>query len=353
MIRHRLPRVALIIVNWNSWRDSLECLESVFRLDYLEYLTVLVDNGSTDDSLQRIRKWCQGKSPRAGRRLMLYTAAEAERGGQPSAERKITGWPSSQRLVLIDIGENLGFAEGNNVAFRYLLQSTWKPDFFFLLNNDAKIEKKCLFHAVSLAERSRAGVIGARILDAEGRSVIFAGDYRRPEFFFRKNRKQPEWMSEDRPSIQALGSGMLISREALLAHQKRYGHFFNPQLFMYGEETEFCLDLLKISYKILISEQAVVCHKGGQSVEAADRNPMQLYYMTRNSIAIARKTLSLGWLLFFHLIYAPVRLRMALSHILQGEGNATRAILQGIRDGYLGRLGKWRHHPHRQTRGRG
>ena len=340
--------MALIIVNWNSWRDTLECLESVFRLDYPEYLTVLVDNGSTDGSLQRIRKWCQGKSPRAGRRLMLYTAAEAERGGQPSAERKKAGWPSSQKLVLIDSRENLGFAEGNNVAFRYLLQSSWKPDFFFLLNNDATIERKCLVHAVSLAERSRAGVIGARILDAGGRSILFAGDYRRPEFFFRKNRQQPEPTSEDRPSMQALGSGMLISREALMAHEKRYGHFFNPRLFMYGEETEFCLDLLKNKYKILISEQAVVFHKGGQSVGAADRNPMQLYYMTRNSIAIARKTLSLGWLLFFHLIYVPVRLRMALMHILQGQGNAARPILQGLRDGYLGRLGKWRRHPHKQ-----
>ncbi|HVA01218.1 MAG TPA: glycosyltransferase, partial [Terriglobia bacterium] len=55
------PLVALAIVNFNGWKDTLECLESVRRLAYANYLCVLVDNNSSDDSLERIRGWAREK----------------------------------------------------------------------------------------------------------------------------------------------------------------------------------------------------------------------------------------------------------------------------------------------------
>jgi len=345
VVRHRPPRVALIIVNWNKWRDTLECLESVFRLDYPEYLTVLVDNGSTNDSVRRIRQWCERKRLTTSVQRIPTASAESEKRGHLSAGEKIAALPSSRRLVLIDTGENLGFAQGNNVAIRYLLRSSWGADFVFLLNNDATIDRKCLHHAVALAEKSQAGVVGARILDSQGKKVLFSGDQRRPELFYMKPWRRNGGRTDSSPSIQALGSGMLIRREALLAHERQYGCFFNALLFMYGEETEFCLHLLKIGYKILVSGQAYVCHKESQSVSATERKPMHLYYMTRNTIAIARRAFSAGWLVFFHLIFMPARLRLAFWFLLQGHGKEAGAILQGIRDGYGGHLGKWRHHP--------
>jgi len=49
------PKVAIIILNWNGWKDTLECFESVFRIDYPNYQVIVVDNGSTDDSVEHIR----------------------------------------------------------------------------------------------------------------------------------------------------------------------------------------------------------------------------------------------------------------------------------------------------------
>ena len=55
------PGIALIILNWNSWRDTVVCLESVQDLDYPDFRIILVDNGSTDDSLRRIKDWSEGR----------------------------------------------------------------------------------------------------------------------------------------------------------------------------------------------------------------------------------------------------------------------------------------------------
>ena len=55
------PRVAIIILNWNGWKDTLECLESVYQINYPEYDVVVVDNNSNDDSLEKIENYCAGK----------------------------------------------------------------------------------------------------------------------------------------------------------------------------------------------------------------------------------------------------------------------------------------------------
>ncbi len=55
------PTVAIIILNWNGWADTIECLESIFQNNYPNYKVVLVDNNSSDDSLQKIKDYTEGK----------------------------------------------------------------------------------------------------------------------------------------------------------------------------------------------------------------------------------------------------------------------------------------------------
>jgi len=55
------PRVSIIILNWNGWEDTIECLESLYQITYPNYDVIIVDNGSEDESLEMIRKYCQGK----------------------------------------------------------------------------------------------------------------------------------------------------------------------------------------------------------------------------------------------------------------------------------------------------
>lgn len=55
------PKAAIIVLNWNKWQDTIECLESLYQITYPNYDVILVDNGSEDDSIQKIKEYCEGK----------------------------------------------------------------------------------------------------------------------------------------------------------------------------------------------------------------------------------------------------------------------------------------------------
>ncbi len=55
------PEVAVIILNWNGWEDTIECLESLYQINYPNYNVILVDNASEDNSIEKIREYCAGK----------------------------------------------------------------------------------------------------------------------------------------------------------------------------------------------------------------------------------------------------------------------------------------------------
>ena len=58
--KNKDPTIAIIVLNWNGWENSIECLESIYKVDYPQYHLILVDNASEDDSLEKIRDYCRG-----------------------------------------------------------------------------------------------------------------------------------------------------------------------------------------------------------------------------------------------------------------------------------------------------
>ena len=55
------PKVSIIILNWNGWQDTIECLESLQRITYPNYQVVVIDNDSANNSMEYIKKWAEGK----------------------------------------------------------------------------------------------------------------------------------------------------------------------------------------------------------------------------------------------------------------------------------------------------
>ena len=92
-----MPRVTVVVLNWNGLADTLECLNSLVRLDYPTHEVVVVDNGSTDGSVQVFRE----QFPMA---------------------------------TVFETGENLGYTGGNNAGLRHALAQG--ADYVLLLNND-------------------------------------------------------------------------------------------------------------------------------------------------------------------------------------------------------------------------
>jgi GT2 family glycosyltransferase len=165
-----LNRAFIILLNWNGWGDTIECLESLFRSDFPDYRVIVCDNGSDDGSIAMIKAWAEGRLdafPALGPlrslsfppvakpvKYLEYTKQEAEQGGDGDRE---------SRLIIINNAANLGFAAGNNVALRYILA---RNDFYhvWLLNNDTVVQPDTLSRMVErMNEKSGAGMCGSTI----------------------------------------------------------------------------------------------------------------------------------------------------------------------------------------------
>jgi GT2 family glycosyltransferase len=130
------PGVCCVIVNWNGWRDTLDCLASLREQDYRNLQIIVVDNGSTDDSVERIR----------------------------SAFPEVT---------LIETGQNLGFPSGCNVGLRAGL--TGDAEFLWLLNNDTVCPPDTLRKLVRRAVANPdAGLVGTVLLYAHDPTKVQA-----------------------------------------------------------------------------------------------------------------------------------------------------------------------------------
>ncbi|MBJ6751447.1 glycosyltransferase family 2 protein [Geomonas anaerohicana] len=278
-----MSRVSIIVVNWNGWRDTLECLESLLRLDYPDFAVVVCDNGSSDDSLQRIADWAvqQGVS------IARYRRAEAEAGGDP-AERP---W-----LTLIETGANLGFAGGNNVGLRYALAR--QDAFCWLLNNDTVVEPDALTHLVAAMRQDPAvGICGSTIRlhhDRDRIQALGGGYYHRflglPWHYGRFSRwsaAQPLTARAKRRMNYVEGASMLVSRRFLL----EVG-LLCEDYFLYFEEADWAIRG-RGRFTLGYAPESMVYHKVGASIGTSS-NPAQKsftcdFYNIRNRIRFARR----------------------------------------------------------------
>jgi GT2 family glycosyltransferase len=164
--------VCIIIVNWNGWGDTIECLESVFRLEYDDFQVVLCDNDSTDRSLEYIRAWADGELSCAQtvnvlQDLTFPPVPKPIRYSQyeyNDISRLADATNENAPLVLIRTGANRGFAGGNNVGLRYAMKRR-DMEFVWLLNNDTVVRKDALKSMVREMRRNpSAGICGSKII---------------------------------------------------------------------------------------------------------------------------------------------------------------------------------------------
>ena len=99
----------IIILNYNGWKDTIECLNSLSCIQE-DCKIVLIDNKSTDDSIDKLEKWIQNQKE------------------------------LSSNLIFIKSSENNGYAAGNNIGIKYV-ESQEDAQFIWILNNDTLIQE--------------------------------------------------------------------------------------------------------------------------------------------------------------------------------------------------------------------
>ena len=340
------PRVAICIVNWNGRRATIECLESVRRLEYPNYVAVVVDNGSADGSAEKVKAWAQ-QNLGPGQVLADYSRSSALSGGEERMERALDRTASAARLVLIRNQDNLGFTGGNNAAIHYALHRGAPADYVFLLNNDAAPKADCLTLLVSADLKAKAGIVGAVVLTGDGSEVEFAKSGPPLALFFAPIIKayvpMPEDGKDSWESGYVNGAAMLIRKDVLDAVHRLGRGYLDDRLFLYWDELAFCNNAWKMGFKCLVVRAATVRHKGGKS-SGGFVNPIYYYYSGRNRILLVSEFLLLRWRIVFHFVHTPMRLASALNNLRARRWRSAQAILLGLIDGYRGVTGKWKGH---------
>ncbi len=188
-------KILAIILNYNGWEDTIECLESILRSDYLNYQVIVVDNNSPNNSMEYIKAWAEGKQENLASEpshplyhlsnpsikkpipYICYTREEAEKGGKIEIENAITNQWQEERernkdnlistsiypLIFIQSDENLGFAGGNNIGIKYAQKKNDLHD-ILLINNDTVVEKNTISELIRARNKlGENAIYGGRI----------------------------------------------------------------------------------------------------------------------------------------------------------------------------------------------
>ena len=131
--------LAVIILNWNGWTDTIECLESMLKSTLDEFIIILIDNGSEDESVKEILNWLKIYPHELN---SIHVIKERKRNNVVMPIL-IKGNKKRQRdFIFINNKENLGYAISNNIGIRYALR--YKCDKVLLLNNDTVVTPESL-----------------------------------------------------------------------------------------------------------------------------------------------------------------------------------------------------------------
>jgi GT2 family glycosyltransferase len=312
----RRPSFGSVVINWNGPSDTIACLESLWLAEPGVARVVVVDNASTDNSLDAIQDWARLK----GVPMTLM------RGG---VARRPDTW-----LTIIAASTNRGFAGGNNVGLDYL-RETDDLSHFLLLNNDATVAED-FFAEIgrALASRPEAGLVTGTIYEHPAREKVWYAGGReiRSRALIVHNTEVPSGRAPIETEFVS-GCVMLISREAL----DRVGSLAECYFPLYMEDAEYSLRVRKAGLPVLYAPTVKAYHKVGATVGKAETSPFitraqirhRILYVRRNFPPLQRAA-ALAYL-------AATKPAKALLETVSGRPGIGWAVLRGTIEGFAAR----------------
>jgi GT2 family glycosyltransferase len=339
------PRVAAILVNWNSWRNTVECLDSLLGQGYPGLHAFVVDNDSTDGSVAAIEAWC--RCPRGADGAPVHDGVDRfsrSRPGVPVGCRLATRDEGTLAapvpgcdVSLVRSGANLGFAGGCNVGIAAAGLRGF--DYFWLLNTDTVVHRDALAALVERAKRDpRTGMVGSTIRWYDRPQLVQCMGGARMDAHSVDARHIGEntpigELAQRASAVEAelayvMGASMLVSREFV----QDIGPM-QEDYFLYFEEVDWAVRA-RGRFTLGYAPQSHVFHKSGASssdvVRAFSTN---LYY--RNKLRFAQRFFPerLGAtrrVMHRELLKAVLRGRWTLARILASNlwGTAVHAVVR-------------------------
>jgi GT2 family glycosyltransferase len=232
-------KLSVVILNWNGKNDTLACLTSLQNSEAPAFDTIVVDNGSTDDSVLEIAK----RFP---------------------------------QVALLETGKNLGYAGGNNIGIEHALKHG--ADLVLLLNNDTIVDRhfvKALIN--SSQDQPNVGIFGAypiRMTDPEKIDHLGGRWNSSTATFDLIGLGASTGFKTDQSLDYVCGCSILIRRQVF----EKIG-FLEPTFFLFWEEADFCMRAKKAGFGIEICYEALLLHKVSASFVGG--TPHKTYFWWR------------------------------------------------------------------------
>jgi len=270
-----MKKVGIIILNYNNWEDTIDCVKSVFNINYKNKEVYIVDNLSPNGSFEHLLSYFNRESE---------TITPVENAG---CHIKL-----NRDFYLIQAGKNGGYAAGNNVGIKAALVN--KCDYILILNNDSVVTTDFLNILVDFAENNeKAFLCGPKIIDTVhnyeygARRLYHNSDYLfvPPSLWhhFFKNNKRWAYLqySELKPFEKAFeievlsGSCMLINK----CFFDKAG-LLDESTFLYMEESILTKKAHALGYKLYCVPEAIIYHAGGKSTATTNKSTIIKHFIT-------------------------------------------------------------------------
>jgi len=292
------PKVAIIILNWNGWKDTIECLESLKKITYPNYEVIVIDNGSKGNDADIL-------------------------------EEKYKDY-----IEVIKNKENLGFAGGFNLGVNKLKLRN-DIDYFLLLNNDTTVTPDFLNKLTEFIEANpEVGVASPLIFYYHQRNKVYSCGGKLNSFlfsckFYKFSHKEPQ------KNLNFISGCAPLVRKSLV---EKIG-LFDENFFTYWEETDFCLRAKKTGFSIACVPQSIIYHKVAQSNKYLSKR--YIYYMVRNNLLLAKKHAKwYQWPFLLINFFLRNWVGYFLKLIFTKSYSAIPSIFLGTKDFILGRYGR-------------
>ncbi len=269
-----MPKVTIIILNFNGLIDTRECITSVLQTEYLNFEVFVIDNGSREDQ-----------------------------------SKILTAEFHDPRLKIIRNDTNFGFAEGNNRGIR----SSHSP-YIILLNNDTIVDKYWVSELVKVAEKDKKiGALQPKILSYyEPEYFEYAGaaggfidklgyPYARGRVGFELEKDLNQYDAETE-IFWASGSCIMLRAEIL----SQTG-LLPTNFFFHHEEIDLCWRIKNHGYNIVCAPKSVIYHKGLGS--SKDILPQKVFYVHKNNLLLLARNMSIPRLTY------TLPLRMLMDYV--------------------------------------
>lgn len=266
-------KTAILIVNWNGGSDTIACLSSLMPILSADDYVFIIDNASTDASLQEIRAYYEAKQ-----QALIETDNTLNRV-----------FNAQQKHYLVTNGANVGFGAGNNVVLKQLpgLQAGFRQA--WLLNNDALVSAKSLEALKQALQKDKdIGAAGSLILNYPDTETIQCSGVNHYKFFGVSklvNKNRPYKNLDPKVSVKfdyLNGASLMLN---LVALEKTGG--FDERFFLYSEELDLQLRLQAKGYKLYLEPESVIYHKLGGST-GANRH-LFFYYYNTSAMLLSKK----------------------------------------------------------------